>query len=230
MTPLDPFAPDAAERLAFAGAGPADSIPINGMVWNAPRLRSPSGAKWKPGIHGWTASIVPSDLIAVLVFTVVLYFVLNTMAALILIWFETELQELLMLLGLNALLLAIAFPMCHLWLLLRMPRCVIIRVCVDRTGETELTRKRLFARTTPKMDRPVFALAANTSPRSGLWSPAKRIQFELLACDSAAPRALIAVAHEAATLLDLVKSMPQEVLDNAEFLLIDRPVINPTSN
>lgn len=227
MTPFDPFAPDAAERLAEVAASGDDPYPVRRVAWNDPPRFRPFAAKWRRTGDGWRTRIVPVLLLVAASSSIVMFLFLSIGLAIAL---ELDLGRADDWEGLLYCVAAGLVPgsifVLGYFFRFRLDALTSVRVSVG--GGVRLSRHRLLLHASATADRPRLAFAANQS--FTFWFRVRRPHtvYMLYLCDDVHPRILLSMSKDPAGVLDAAAELPDDVLRHAEFLLIEYPLMAPS--
>lgn len=227
MSPFDPFAPDAAERLAGVAASGDDPYPVRRVAWNDPPKFRPFAAKWRQTGDGWRTRIVPVWLMVFASIGLVMFLFITIGFS---IAFELDprrkedIPGLLFWLGAGVV-FGLFFVVIYF---LKMRHDNIARVRVANSGGVRLNRHGLLLHASANADRPRLAFAANRSFTFRFFVRWPHTVYMLYLCDDLHPRVLIAMSKEPEGVLSAAAELPDDVVRHAEFLLITYPVTAPS--
>ena len=227
MTPFDPFAPDAIERLESVAASGDDPYPVRRVAWNDPPKFRPFAAKWRQTADGWRTRVVPVWLMVFAVTSIVmfLFFSIGLAIALELNPAQADDWEDLLFCVLGGIIFGSVFVLTY-FILIRLDALTTIRVFTN--GGVRLSRHRLLLHASANADKPRLAFAANRSNTRRLFVTRPHTVYMLYFCDHVHPRVLIAMSGEPESVLTAAIELPDDVLRHAEFLLINNPVTAPS--
>ena len=227
MTPFDPFAPDAAERLAEVAASGDDPFPVRRVAWNDPPRFRPFAAKWRQAGDGWRTVIVPVWLMvfaSIGLFLTLFFPIACSIAVELDPRRKEDIPFLMFCLGAGV--GAGLFFVLLYFLKFRRDNITTIRVAIN--GGVRLSRHRLLLHASANADKPRLAFAANRSNTRRLFVTRPHTVYMLYFCDHVHPRVLIAMSGEPESVLTAAIELPDDVLRHAEFLLINNPVTAPS--